>query len=199
MPLRVQLTAPGLKQIQDTLKKVGKTITQSKIGGVELVGRPRNDGETFENVLEYLAEGGRDFVSLNDTDADKLAEDFANAIEFDLTKIFKKIRRAQKAALAKQSKVGKMFGSLKAVEQRQVDDMVGRAFKDMMAAYQTIFVDRLNKGTDWQGVKTPVTPEYGRWRLKEHGVDLSVVGKATGQLLENATNPATIRPTRRQT
>lgn len=168
--MRLNLEAKGMAAAQaviDAAQKLG-----ANLGGVELRGKSRLKGDLNNaEVEEYLRKGGRDFITPNAACEAKLGEIIETTFE-------KELKRVQ-ARNIKQNKPKKLTKG-------QASAVCGIALRNAMKYWMewstaNIEEQRLAGG----GIPDKVKKAYAKYRLKKDGVSKDIVGKATGQLLEN--------------
>jgi len=147
---------------QAVMKELEKLC--SAFQGVELPGHSREEGSLNNaDIIDYLAEGGRDITS-NDEDVELAALAFVAEAEPFL----------QRAA---QSQTPPSAGKASSVS--------GKAWRAAGLVVLFKMRDRVEAGQNSDGSSKPVSERYAEWRLKKHSIPKHVIFKATGQLLTN--------------
>ena len=168
----VTLETQGLKgvtQVLDALQQLG-----AQVGAVELHTRKRDDSDaTNAEILRWLAEQGRDFITPSGKDTDEIARTFAAELE---------------------RRLGKQFSQLNVV-----DKWVGSGFQKKLSVFATElgsaglmeamkkYMDQVSKRIDKQEtnvppLKTELSDSYKKKKEKKGWLD---IGKFTGQLIDN--------------
>lgn len=102
--LGLSLEAPGMEAVKKQLKYLARVSGGKAYKSAELIAKKRKEGdETSAQILEYLADQGRDFTDLSDSEIDKVAQAWLDMI-FDRFRIISKQTSEQKAALAASNK-----------------------------------------------------------------------------------------------
>ena len=179
----IDIQTQGLAQAQDllaTLKKMG-----AKPRSVDLHGKQRLEGNDANNaeVLGWLKNTGRDFITPTKEMMDEIGEALKNEIEEGLIKA--KARRAARAvtASAKQTPY-KPKG-----DDQLAKSVMNRALKNAMFKAMKIMSDRINNQETADGVLTELTEKYAAYKQKKFGFTRPI-GKATGQLIDNLAQSA---------
>ncbi|MCP4540167.1 MAG: hypothetical protein GY832_23765 [Chloroflexi bacterium] len=198
-----------MAEVQDAIKELQKRFGGSDVGGVELVGAGRAHGGTNEEVIDGLADGGRDYKTLHDANRALVSQAFVDEMNRRLEKMFKKINRAvnRQAGLTPTGKISKrplprIKRNSAQIIQGAIDEANSASYRACMRKYQEIVSNYLSTNHTASGPAKPVSQNdggaYARWRQRKFGVPPSEVGRASGQLLANINNPATIRVTKRK-
>ncbi|MCK4306509.1 MAG: hypothetical protein KAY24_19865 [Candidatus Eisenbacteria sp.] len=181
--MRLNLEAKGMTAAQavvDAAQKLG-----SRLGGVELRGKSRPEGSlTNADVEKYLRKGGRDFVTPDAACEAKIGE----IIE---TIFGKELKRVQARNIKKKKP--------KKLTKGQASAVCGIALKKAMEYWMEWSTTNIeNKRLADGGIPKRVTEAYARYRLKKYGVPEDIVGKATGELLENLVDTDSINLIRKK-
>ena len=193
MPVSVE--AEGIQEmleILETLRAIGSTLNGAKLRNIKRVDStptmgPRQQVETKNSeVLRYLMESGRDFVSaVPETIAD-MAEEFAKEVEFRMAK-FAKTRTAKKLGVSnayEYAALAKIGYADKEKVERLANEIAGAALKAAIYVWMRDIEERINKQEPVDGVLTPLSDGYATWKRNVFGFE-TPIGKASGQLLEN--------------
>lgn len=124
---------------------------------------------TYEELLGYLAEGGRD-IRPNEEDVNKMAELAMQKVSKQLAKVGREYK-------------DKKTGETKVVrkEKQSLAGFVSGLNASMMEA-RKIMADRIKSGKTSSGTAEKVTEAYAKRRNTLYGVNESVVYVASGQL-----------------
>lgn len=189
MTIELSMKAEGLEEIKsilDQLSKVGSEYRGVRLNGIKRTENADNDnGE----ILEWLKESGRDFVSVSSEDAEKIAQVAVDELE-DRTS--KALKRAQRAA-GKGLKGAERKSAMAAVTTFEKGENWSRqtaaaVLKVAMKEYMEIVQKRIENQDPASGELKPLSPRYREWKEKNYGFD--TIGKLTGQLMDNL-DPAT--------
>jgi hypothetical protein len=134
---------------------------------------------SFEQLLGYLAEDGRD-IRPNDEDVKKMGEIIVEHIGKHLRRVGRTVddpRTGKKIRIRK--------------EKQSLAGFVGGTRAAMMFARKRM-LQRIKTGSTNRGKAATVTPNYARQRLRDYGVNESVVYVASGQLA-NAMSGAQVK------
>ena len=196
----LSLQIHGMAEVQEVIRQLEMQLgSDADVGGVELVGKGRDDGGTNHDVIHWLKDGGRDYLSVDGAEKERIAQAFVDEMEQRMLAIAERTNKAVRAAARRgtPSKLGKTTN----VEQlkKTVRDAVGGAYKEAMRELQTMTADMLSGNYTADGQPADKVGEaYARKRMRDFGVPDSEVGRASGQLLANVNNPAMIRITKRK-
>jgi DNA-binding transcriptional MerR regulator len=175
MGINIDFKARGLDEALKEIKKIIKALEKagSSIKGVALHARNRDDSSASNaQILEWLKEGGRDFVTNSSEDNEALAKVAAAEIERRLNTALSK-----KAVAAKAAETGR--------EASQVATEISAAY--LMAAmkkYMEQISDRIRSQKSNNGSLKPLSESYAEWKKKKVG-NAEPIGVLTGQLLDN--------------
>ena len=147
-------------------------LASSSIGG-RLQGRMRNDSDlTNAQVIDHLAEGGRDMRATEEENDDGARLMVATYNE-----------RLRTFARGQSKMVGKPITPAMIAADRKMNDSAADArIKMWLLSIREILSGRIESGEDNEGVKTEVTPEYAAQRQRDYGISPSEVFTASGQL-----------------
>lgn len=176
----VDLKAQGLKKAQNVIKYAQKL--GSVLGGVSLRGNKRGEGnDKLDNaqVEEYLRKGGRDFTTPNKQVLDGIGDVVAK--EFG-------------TALHKAAKRKSVMGDPK----KQATAAAGVSLRRAMEYWMQWVDDNMDNQRAAKGGLPKVDEEYAKRRLRKYGVPETIVGKATGQLLDNYADRRAIKLERKK-
>jgi hypothetical protein len=175
MGINIDFKATGL---DDAIKELGKMIKAlekagSSIKGVALHSRNRDDSSASNaQILEWLKEGGRDFVTNSSEDNEALAKVAAAEIERRLNTALSK-----KAVASKAAETGR--------EASQVATEISAAYHmAAMKKYMEQISDRIRSQKSNNGSLKPLSESYADWKKKKVG-NAEPIGVLTGQLLDN--------------
>lgn len=175
----VELKAEGLEGMEQLLKVISK-IGQVGVSGVEFHGTQRKDGSGDNNaqVIQWLKDGGRDYVTPDNRTLVEIAEIFAARAQDDL------------------SQTDAFLSTFKGVHKdpdRLATQIAAKAFIEAMDFWRLQILEMLNTNRTVDGTAKPVTEEYAAQRQKDYGVSPDVVGRATGDLLANFADKKAIK------
>lgn len=132
--------------------------------GAEWHGGIRPDGLGNGELIEYLADGGRDLTP-NDEDATAATNAYATEV----------LRHIDKAS--------KVTGKTSNPDNIARQAISGGLRKGIMLIAE-IMRKRLERGVDNKGKRTPVDEEYAKARQRKHGVNKDAIYVATGHLAD---------------
>lgn len=158
MPVTVGVKGLGKAQkMLKTLAKLGNSIK-----AVELNAKEREGDSDLNNaeVLDYLAEAGRDFVTLSPKEQDKLKE----ILEEKLGKGIKRVKESDDP-------------------NRKAKEVVAKAFIEAGMYWQERITAHIEE-QDWIGDGGELNEDYAKKKEKEHGFR-KPIGVATGQVKDN--------------
>jgi hypothetical protein len=151
----------------------------SSFQGGYLEGRKREDGKlTNADVVEYLAEGGRD-ISATDEDSDDGARLMRDRYEERLLVLSQKKVPLKKGASGIKGAVSGL------TENKMNDSAAASGIRAAIKLVQSRLAERVEAGVDREGQRKPVTPAYATWRQGKYNVAIGEILKASGQLLNN--------------
>ena len=149
----------------------------SKIRAVDLHAKNRQEdggkrGLNNAQILEYLADGGRDFVMADDAIVKKTAQAIVDSVMEDMQQFLKRVEKRKK---------GKRPES---AEERVATEIASRAFKRAGEVWLEQITENIEAGK-WEGDGSDrLNPDYEKRKQAKHGFAYPI-GKATGQLLDN--------------
>jgi len=173
--LRIEMEAEGLEEMQVRMKALKKLGSVFKGVNLNPVQRVHNADASNDEILEHLKRTGRDFVTLDSADAEKVAQAYIDEFErlWDVDK-------------------GKD-------PQKRANNIDARGLKNAMKEYMRIVSNNIDNQKTHDGYLEPLSEEYAKWKQKKFGFT-DPIGKAYGELLKNLnpTGPSAgrIRPTR---
>ena len=164
----IDLTAEGMEEAMSVLKRY-EVIASGRVNkGVELRANTRQEGKhTNAEIIQFLAEGGRDFRSISKREVDRVAQKFIDRIDA----IFQKVRG-------------------KAGDEAAARNATNQGWKAAMKAYMDAVVDNI-KNAKWSGDgDKKLSPAYEKKKMDVRGFAYPI-GVYTGQLLDalNSSGP----------
>ena len=157
----MSLDVKGLGKAQKLLKVLGKL--GNSIRAVDLNAKSRQDSSEKNNaeILEHLAEGGRDFVTPTDETMKKITRALVDNLELEIRKL--KTSKASVTGAAKKA--------------------AANAFHAAAMVWQEEITRRI-KEQDWVGDGGDLSPEYAKYKENKYGFQ-TPIGVATGQVRDN--------------
>lgn len=151
---------PAAKKLLKTAEKLG-----SAIKGAQLNAKSRGDSaKTNAEILEYLAEGGRDFVTPDSETLRKIEETIAGHLEEGLERIKR--------------------GNLKKSEKAAATEIAAKAFKEGATVWNDKISQNISDGKTADGQVEELSEEYARQKQRRYGFT-KPIGVATGQVRDN--------------
>lgn len=173
--IELSLDTEGVQRL-NTLVKVLKRLGAA-IAAVELHGIKRNDSSADNaEILGWLADQGRDFVTPSDSDIAKIEKAFVAEVERRSGLLLDSIPMKDSAAKLKRS----------GIDAQMASEIAGASF---IAAIKE-WMDQVGDRIDAQKTNNPpfnaqLTPAYEAWKKTKTGGWAYPIGKFTGQLLDN--------------
>ena len=182
----------GLSEMQFLLKELSKVADVNK--GVSLNSVQRDDDAVNEQILEYLADQGRDFGEISDAEMERIAGAYAVEYQKRINSLMKKQARAAqrmaKGGLAKgsEARAAAFLSGDKGKDGQQVAKQIANAcLKKAMDEYMRIVTEHIESqtGPDGAPLENPkLTESYEKQKMKDVGFAYPI-GKRSGQLLDN--------------
>jgi hypothetical protein len=166
----IQVEVTGLENsmaMLQTLEKIAKVKRSADLNAKQRI----EEGDNNAEILEYLADGGRDFVTPSKKSLDEMDKSALAEIEKSL-------------ATFKVTTTGGRITSKSALSQQQAKAVLSKALVAAAQDWMREITRRINE-SDWIGDgDRQLSEEYEKAKKKKHGFAYPI-GKATGQLLAN--------------
>jgi len=157
------------KELLDTIAAIGNMRPMAELNALD---RHDDPGTSNAQVLQWLAEGGRNFVVLSDQEQSELAQTLADVLFIGL------VRKGGLAAVKSSDKA-----------QQQARAITARAFKRAAEYWQKRIMYHIGQG-EWVGDgDNDLSEPYGESKENEVGFKLPI-GIKSGQVIANL-NPGT--------
>ncbi len=185
MKVTVDANLNGVVETLEYLRQFGTGIT-----GASMKARTREENGSLDNadVINYLAEGGRD-IRFNESERNRMTDIFTLEVRKKLAAIIKRNNRIskqlikQKAGFKYKRPIAKPILAQKAAKLASV---IGLR-KAMAWGKETLTMRVMTQDTTEDGAAKEVTAKYAKQRANKYSLpdDTSLVFKASGQLIDN--------------
>lgn len=158
MPVSIKGKGLGrAKKLLKTIKKLGGAIKAAELNAKA---REGSDGLDNAQVLDYLAESGRDFVTLSDTEQ----EEMSGILIDELTEGIKKVKEADNP-------------------EKKAKNVAAKAFIAAALYWQKKITEHIEE-QKWIGDGGDLNEDYASTKEKKYGFR-KPIGVATGQVKDN--------------
>lgn len=188
--MKMLITQKGMPEVQEMVAALGSM--GSAYRGIVMNAHTRSDGKkTNADVVEYLAEGGRDITATSD-EKSEAAMAFV-AVAKKMLAMYAAKAAAAKPTSMKTAQAQASDKKAKAIAKAK--QAAALAFRAAAKVIQGKLQARIEAGEDNEMHVTPVSPEYAKARSKKYGIPESedIVLRASGQLLDNAAGSGGLR------
>jgi hypothetical protein len=177
----ISIEEEGLQEaynLLQMLQHLGTSISSVELNTIKRKPSPYEDPDVNNtDILEYLADQGRDFVSSNANDLQEMEEAFVNEVERRLGAMLSVVKMASKVA-----RFSNKFGGAR----KEAASTAGAAFIKMMKVYMEQVADRIDlQDTNNPPFNSELSPEYALVKSRRTGGWIYPIGKLTGQLIDN--------------
>lgn len=164
--LNLDLKAEGLQPIVQKMKALEAMVNGSLYQAVELNSKQRIDYDepTNAEILQYLAEQGRNFTEMDASELDEIAQAFVDKIE----EFMSKVEAAEK---------GK--DQMKAARNTAANSWKAAMLEDMR-----LVTEHIEEGRFTGGGNKDLSPAYARFKQAAVGFT-HPIGKFHGELIDN--------------
>lgn len=172
----IEIEAEGLESAMALMETLN---TKPQIKGITCNTRDRleSNGVNNRQIMEWLAERGRDFFSINDMIVRELDQTMVKAMEKELDKQLKASIRREKAR--------KRGNYIKHSKKKEANVVATRGFRAAMKRLLQIVNERIdNQVTATGGTPSALSEAYQVEKEFKYGFTIPI-GVATGQLRDN--------------